>query len=341
MAQIELKNVTKEFDDVVALRNVNLEIEQGEIFGIIGMSGAGKSTLVRCLNYLERPTGGEVIIENEIFSALSEKQLRERRKNIAMIFQHFNLLMQKSVLDNVAFPLIIQGESKKEARKKAKEYLEEVGLLEKAKTYPSKLSGGQKQRVAIARALASNPHILLCDEATSALDPQTTGSILELLKEINSKYGITIVIITHQMEVIQKICNRVAIIENGELAEVGEVVEIFNAPKSVAGQKLIFGNDTKYIDDIQAEVKELQDECRLRAVFETNSAYEPVIANMILSLKEPVNILYANTREVNGKAKGEMILGVKRHQKNAVVEYLQERNLIVKEVLGDVDGTNN
>ena len=331
MAQIELKNITKQFEDVVALNDINLEIEKGEIFGIIGMSGAGKSTLVRCLNFLEKPTSGEVIIEGEKLSGLTEQELRNKRKSIAMIFQHFNLLMQKNVLDNVAFPLIIQGESKREARQKAREYLKEVGLSDKEKAYPAKLSGGQKQRVAIARALASKPHILLCDEATSALDPQTTASILELLKEINEKYKITIVIITHQMEVIQKICDRVAIIEKGDLAEVGTVSDTFKSPRSAAGRRLIInGSET-------TEIKELSEECKLRIVYETNSTYEPVISNMILYLKEPVNILYANTKDVNGTAKGEMILGVKSHQKDNVIEYLQKRNLTVREVINDVE----
>lgn len=331
MAQIVLKDVTKKFDDVTALNNINLEIEQGEIFGIIGMSGAGKSTLVRCLNYLEKPTSGSVSVEGETLSELSGKQLRNKRKSIAMIFQHFNLLMQKTVLDNVAFPLQIQGTKKKEARNKARAFLKEVGLADKEKSYPSKLSGGQKQRVAIARALASNPHILLCDEATSALDPQTTASILELLKEINKKYNITIVLITHQMEVIQKICDRVAIIENGELAEVGTVSDTFKAPKSAAGRKLIINHGEI------PEIKELSEECRLRIVYETNSTYEPVIANMILYLKEPVNILYADTSDVNGTAKGEMILGVTNSQKDKVIQYLQERNLTVREVVTGVE----
>lgn len=336
MAQIELLNVTKKFDDIVALNNINLEIERGEVFGIIGMSGAGKSTLVRCLNYLEKPTSGEVIVEGEKLSDLSEKALRNKRKSIAMIFQHFNLLMQKNVLDNVAFPLIIQGKSKKEARSKAREFLKEVGLSDKEKAYPSKLSGGQKQRVAIARALASNPHILLCDEATSALDPQTTSSILDLLKEINRKYGITIVLITHQMEVIQKICDRVAIIENGNLAEVGSVIDTFKSPRSAAGRRLIFGSESSKLN----ERKELRENHKLRIVFDNESSFEPVIANMILYLKEPVNILYADTRDVNGTAKGEMILGVTDSQKDTVIRYLRGNSITVEEVHCDVDRTD-
>ena len=302
MAQIRLNKVTKRFEDVVALKDVSLSIEQGEIFGIIGMSGAGKSTLVRCLNYLEKPTGGEVEIEGVILGELSEKELRKKRKSIAMIFQHFNLLMQKNVVDNVAFPLRIQGVRKREAREQALEYLKVVGLTEKAKAYPSKLSGGQKQRVAIARALASKPHILLCDEATSALDPQTTQSILELLKGINRQYGITIVMITHQMEVIQKICHRVAIIENGEVAEEGTVEKVFRHPESEAGRKLI-------------------------------------LKEQLREGKEQINILYANTRDVNGTAKGEMILGVSNKSKESVIQYLRDRNLTVWEVDDDVDKT--
>ena len=219
-----------------------------------------------------------------------------------MIFQHFNLLMQKNVVDNVAFPLRIQGVRKREAREQALEYLKVVGLTEKAKAYPSKLSGGQKQRVAIARALASKPHILLCDEATSALDPQTTQSILELLKGINRQYGITIVMITHQMEVIQKICHRVAIIENGEVAEEGTVEKVFRHPQSEAGRKLI-------------------------------------LKEQLREGKEPINILYANTRDVNGTAKGEMILGVSDQSKESVIQYLRDRNLTVWEVDDDVDKT--
>ena len=240
---ITLKNVSKTYETkdgtVHALQDVSLTINKGDIFGIIGMSGAGKSTLVRCLNFLERPTSGTVEIEGKDLSALSEKELRMERRGIAMIFQHFNLLMQKNVMDNVCFPLRIAGVSKADARKRAKELLEIVGLSDKAKAYPIQLSGGQKQRVAIARALASNPKILLCDEATSALDPQTTKSILALLKEINEKYGITIVIITHEMAVVREICNRVGIVGGGHLVETGEVLEVFSHPQSKEAKELV------------------------------------------------------------------------------------------------------
>ncbi len=240
---IQMKNVKKIFtgkdNQVEALKDISLDIYKGDIYGIIGMSGAGKSTLVRCLNFLEKPTSGTVIIEDKDLSVLKEKELRAVRTEVAMIFQHFNLLMQRNVLDNVCFPMEIVGKRKQEARKRAMELLEIVGLKEKAGSYPVQLSGGQKQRVAIARALANNPKILLCDEATSALDPTTTKAILKLLKEINEKYGITIVIITHEMAVVQEICSHVAIIDGGELAEHGTVEEVFSAPKSNAAKKLI------------------------------------------------------------------------------------------------------
>ena len=308
MVEIEVKHLSKTFEQkgitVHALQDINLNIELGDIYGIIGMSGAGKSTLVRCLNYLERPTEGEVLIEGNDLGSLNEKELREQRSDIAMIFQHFNLLMQKSVLDNICFPLQIQGVKKKEARTKARELLKTVGLEEKEKAYPAQLSGGQKQRVAIARALAVNPKILLCDEATSALDPQTTASILALLKQINEQFGITIVIITHQMSVIREICNRVAIIERGALVEDGSVTDIFNHPKSKAAKELILRDrpDTEADRKQDALVGQLKSNRKIRIVFSDNSAFEPVIANMILKFETPVNILRADTKNVGGVA---------------------------------------
>ena len=243
MIEIAVKGLSKTFEKdgivVNALKDIDLAVEKGSIYGIIGMSGAGKSTLVRCLNYLERPTAGQVLIEGEDLGALKEKELLLRRRDIAMIFQHFNLLMQKNVIDNVCFPLEIQGIVRKEARKRAAKLLEIVGLTDKAKAYPAQLSGGQKQRVAIARALAADPQILLCDEATSALDPQTTASILDLLQDINKRMGITIVIITHQMAVVRKICTHVAIMKDGKIEEQGQMEEVFNHPKSKAAQALI------------------------------------------------------------------------------------------------------
>jgi len=248
MSSILIDHVSKTFNDsevsVHALHDVSLQIDSGDIYGVIGMSGAGKSTLVRCLNYLEVPTEGHVIIGDRDLGTLTEAELRRERSKISMIFQHFNLLMQKSVIDNICFPLIIKGVKRREARERARKLLTTVGLSDKEKAYPAQLSGGQKQRVAIARALASDPEILLCDEATSALDPQTTSSILSLLKQINHDLGITIVIITHQMAVVREICNKVAILEKGVLVENGDVDEVFLHPKTRAARTLL-----KYEED--------------------------------------------------------------------------------------------
>ena len=345
MAAIEVRHLYKKFEQkgvtVEALSDINLTVEQGDIYGIIGMSGAGKSTLVRCLNFLEKPTEGQVLIEGQELGALTEKELRGQRSDIAMIFQNFNLLMQKSVLDNVCFPMQIQGKKKKEARESARELLKTVGLSEKEKAYPAQLSGGQRQRVAIARALASDPKILLCDEATSALDPQTTASILSLLKEINEKLGITIVIITHQMSVIREICSHVAINEHGVLVEDGLVEDIFSHPKSKAAKELILrdqpGNNNAPLAGAVQE--RMQGDKKIRIVFSENSAFEPVIANMILQFKTPVNILRADTKNVGGVAKGEMILGLPedRHLQVDIEEYLKEKGLAVEEVTEDVE----
>ena len=243
MAIIEVRNLTKTFDEkksnIHALSDIDLSVEEGEIFGVIGLSGAGKSTLVRCMNLLEKPTSGEVWVDGKNLITLSNKELRFMRREIGMIFQHFNLLMQRNVLDNVCFPMEIAWVKRREATEKAMKYLEIVGLSEKAKAYPVQLSGGQKQRVAIARTLASNPRIILCDEATSALDPQTTGTILDLLKQINKEYGITIVVITHEMRVVEEICDRVAVLDRGNLAEIGIVEEVFRNPKSNAAKSLL------------------------------------------------------------------------------------------------------
>ncbi len=325
---IRIENITKTYmgkdNKVEALKNISLEINRGDIFGIIGMSGAGKSTLVRCLNFLEKPTSGTVFIEDKDLSQLSESELRRVRTQVAMIFQHFNLLMQRNVLDNICFPLEIIGMKRKAAVKRAMELLDIVGLSEKAKNYPSQLSGGQKQRVAIARALATNPQILLCDEATSALDPTTTKSILSLLKEINQRYGITIVIITHEMSVVQEICSHVAIIDSGELAEHGTVEEVFTHPRTDAAKKLVFmaGQTTSV----------MKGEKCVRITFKDNSAFEPVIANMVLECRTPVNILLADTRNINGIAHGEMILQLPEEESAAekMIHYLMERKLEVE-----------
>ncbi len=341
---VEVKHLCKTFTtkegQVDALKDINLSVEKGDIYGIIGMSGAGKSTLVRCLNYLEVPTSGQVIVEGQELGKLTDRQLRALRSSIGMIFQSFNLLMQKSVIDNVCFPLQIQGIGKKEAAAKARKLLRTVGLEDKEKAYPAQLSGGQRQRVAIARALACDPEILLCDEATSALDPQTTASILSLLRKINQETGITIIIITHQMSVVREICNNVAIIENGSLVENGLVEEIFTHPKSRAAKQLIIeGKDPdEWMPEMSADgpatVPLLHEDRRIRIVFGTQSSFEPVIANMVLTMGTPVNILKADTKDVRGVARGEMILGLPadKELQERMIAYLEERGLDVEEV---------
>ena len=339
MPEIVIDNLSKVFSTkdgtVEALKNVNISIDKSDIYGIIGMSGAGKSTLVRCMNFLEQPTEGKVLIEGKSLGDYSKKELQKQREKIAMIFQHFNLMMQKTVLENVCFPLYIQKMKKKEARKKALELLEIVGLADKKNAYPAQLSGGQKQRVAIARALASDPKILLCDEATSALDPQTTSSILGLLKDINGRFGITIVIITHQMSVVREICSHVAIMKEGEVVETGLVSEVFSHPKSKVAKELIL-KDT----DVQSDEKLLITEDRIkhgeriRITFSENSAFEPVIANLVLTFAEPVNILKASTKNIGGVAKGDMILEFKKDstKKEEMKAYLKEHGIEIEEV---------
>ena len=331
---IQVENLCKSFSTksgtVEAARNISFSIEKGEIFGIIGLSGAGKSTLVRCLNLLERPTSGSVWVNGKNLTELSERELRKERQNIGMIFQHFNLLMQRTALDNVCFPMEIVGISKKEARKKALEYLKIVGLEEKALSYPSQLSGGQKQRVAIARVLASDPEILLCDEATSALDPQTTKSILELIRKINKEYGITVVVITHEMSVVQEICNRVAVLERGVLVESGTVEELFRSPKTEAARRLVFSG--------RAQIQKMNGKRLVRVTFKDRSSFEPVIANLVLTYRTPVNILYADTKNIGGSAEGEMILQLPEIEETAekMIEYLRETNMGVEELSFDV-----
>ena len=336
---LEVHNLCKTFTakngSVEALKGVSLSIGKGEIFGVIGLSGAGKSTLVRCMNLLERPDSGDVLLNGESLLKLSKEQLRLRRQKIGMIFQHFNLLEQQTVLENVCFPLEIRGIPRKERREKALELLEKVGLADKANAYPAQLSGGQKQRVAIARVLANEPEVILCDEATSALDPQTTSSILKLLEEINRNLHITIVIITHQMAVVREICTKVAILKDGEVVEKGSVEEIFNNPKSQVAKELILTDGSQ-----QTDLKPvIQSGDRVRIVFSENSAFEPVIANMILKFHEPVNILKADTKNVGGVAKGEMILEFPgdSEKAKAMKQYLKERGLAIGEVTDSVD----
>ena len=332
MALIELKNLGKTFrgktQTVEALRNINLEINKGDIYGIIGMSGAGKSTLVRCINFLEKPTSGSVVIDGQDLATLTPKQLRHVRQEVSMIFQHFNLLQQRDVRGNIAFAMEIAGMKKADIDKRVDEMLEIVGLTDRQHNYPSQLSGGQQQRVAIARALSTNPKIILCDEATSALDPQTTTSILNLLREINKKMGITIVIITHEMSVVESVCTHVAIIDNGDLVENGTVEDVFSQPKSSAAKKLIFRK-------AGADMGSMGDRM-IRIVFEGNASSDPVIASLVMECHIAVNIMYADTRDVNGKAFGQMILQLPEDklQQEKAIYYLQSKGLHVEEVSG-------
>lgn len=331
-AIIEIKQLYKSFkgkeESVHALEDINLTINEGDIYGIIGMSGAGKSTLVRCINFLEKPTSGSVIIDGKDLATLSDKELRTLRHSVSMIFQHFNLLMQRTVEDNVRFPLEIQGISKDACKEKVAELLEIVGLSDKAKAYPVQLSGGQKQRVAIARALATDPKILLCDEATSALDPSTTDSILKLLKEINEKMHITIVMITHQMSVVEDICSRVAIIDKGHLVETGTVEDVFTRPQTPEAKKLVY--------QVGEAVSELNTDRCIRIVFDGNSSFEPVISNMVMECKVPVNIIFADTKNIKGEAHGQIVLQLPEDEKLAekAIYYLRSRNLTVEELDG-------
>ena len=336
LALIELNHLTKTFkgktQTVDALKDINLQIEQGDIFGIIGMSGAGKSTLVRCINFLERPTSGSVVIDGKDLASLTPKELRQLRQQVSMIFQHFNLLSQRDVRGNIAFAMEIAGMKRPQIEKRIDELLEIVSLTDRQHNYPSQLSGGQQQRVAIARALATNPKIILCDEATSALDPTTTTSILNLLREINRKMGITIVIITHEMSVVESTCTHVAIIDDGRLAECGTVESVFSQPKSAAAKKLIFrttGADSGAMG-----------ERMIRIVFEGSSADEPTISDLAMQCHVAVNIRYADTREVSGKLFGQMILQLPEDhlQQEKAIYFLQNKGLRVEEVTDRVHG---
>ncbi|MCR5843110.1 MAG: ATP-binding cassette domain-containing protein [Oscillospiraceae bacterium] len=301
---IVLKELCKTYSsasgDVEALKDINLTIQDGEIFGIIGLSGAGKSTLVRCINLLERPTSGSVIIDGEDITTLPRAALLKMRRKISMIFQGFNLLEQRSVLRNVTFPLEIAGVKSQEAREKALGLLKVVGLEEKAAAYPAQLSGGQKQRVAIARALASDPRYLLCDEATSALDPNTTRSILELLRRINQELGVTIIVITHEMKVIDQICDRVAVIDQSRIAEEGRVSDVFTNPKSQIARELILPQDRAALETSGGK--------KIRLIFDGMQSKEPVISRMTLDCQTPVNIMFADTKDFDGIVYGHMII---------------------------------
>ena len=326
---IAIRGLTKTFgtgsDAVTALRDIDLSVRAGEIFGIIGLSGAGKSTLVRCMNYLEHPTEGSVTVDGKKLGALNKKELLNARRGIGMIFQQFNLLMQRTCLQNICFPMELAGVKKEEAEKRAKELLEMVGLPDKANAYPAQLSGGQKQRIAIARALASDPKVLLCDEATSALDPMTTQSILSLLQKINRELGITVVLITHEMAVIRQICNKVAILDGGKLAEQGTVDDVFMHTKSAAGRRL-FG--------ILPEQEEIPPQPAIRIVFDGEAAEKPIISKLVKDCGLDVNILSADIRQLNQKAYGQMLIARPQDPEDVkrVMEYLALEGLTVEEV---------
>ena len=335
---IEIQHLTKTFTTAggttEALKDVSLTIPDGEIYGIIGMSGAGKSTLVRSINMLERPTSGKIVIDGRDMAALSEAELRAARRDITMIFQGFNLLMQRTCQRNVAFPLELAGMKRGDAMKRAAELLELVGLGDKLKNYPSQLSGGQQQRVAIARALATKPKILLCDEATSALDPQSTQSILGLIRDIHDRLGITGIVITHQMSVVEQICTRVAILDGGEVAEEGKVSEVFAAPQSQAAKRLV------YPEGYEQPVVRFDEGKMLRVVFNGAKATKtPLIAQMALDCGITASILGASTKGIGEKAYGNMLLGIPGGdaELQRAMDYLRSiPDIFVEEVDGHV-----
>ena len=322
---IRFERVSKTFkskkNTVQAVKDVSFSIEKGEIFGIIGFSGAGKSTLVRCINLLEVPTEGNVYLGDINLTKISEKELRRCRQNIGMIFQQFNLLSQKNVIENICYPLLVAGVKKKDAIKRAKELLELVDLKDKEKAYPVQLSGGQKQRVAIARALATSPEVLLCDEATSALDPITTRSILELLKEINEKLNVTIVVITHEMKVVEQICNRVAVMSDGRIEEIGTVKDVFINPKSETARRLILPD--KEISETESEGDVI------RIVFDGQSSNEPIISALSVKCNVMINILGANIENIGGRAFGQMLIELPKDAEKVklIKDYLTEKEI--------------
>lgn len=346
---ITFENITKTYGGkthVQALKGISLTIHDGEIFGIIGKSGAGKSTLVRCINMLEKPTTGKVIIDDKELTAMSDSQLRAERKNIGMIFQHFNLLSSRTVFDNISFPLELAGASKEVIRSKVDSLLELVGLTDRQFNYPSQLSGGQKQRVGIARALASDPKILLCDEATSALDPQTTKSILELLKDINKRLGITIVIITHEMAVIKEICDRVAVIEGGVIKEQGRVIDVFTNPqsetmkefvKSVINMELPEGIKKLGVTDQPSPDRDML----VRFRFKGAATNEPLVVNVARKFNLDVSVLYGNIDYIQDVPFGYLIVVIMGDMKAQTEAYSYIKTQpIESEVLGYVPRTH-
>ena len=340
---IQIQHLNKTFGTgetaVHALEDINLDIRQGEIFGIIGLSGAGKTPLVRCMNLLERPTSGSITVNGQRLAwmegegareklvTISERELRLARRNVTMIFQSFNLLMQRTCLQNVCFPMELSGMPRQQQKARAMELLELVGLRDKAGAYPAQLSGGQKQRVAIARSLATDPKVLLCDEATSALDPTTTASILALLQDLNQKLGVTVVVITHQMSVIEEICSRVAILDGGVIAEQGRVEDIFSNPKTEIGRQLVYPGGVR--------IDQLPPSRVIRIAFNGGSSYEPLIASLAIDCGVKVNILGADTRNIEGKAFGTMLLGLPEDSGEAskALQYIRSQpNITVEEV---------
>ena len=323
---IEIKNLQKVYPsrqgETVALKDINLTIEDGDIYGIIGLSGAGKSTLVRCINLLERPTSGEILIDGEDLTKASKKRLLEIRRKVSMIFQHFNLLQQRTVLKNVE----LAGEIAKieNPTERAKELLEIVGLQDKLSSYPSELSGGQQQRVAIARALMSSPKILLCDEATSALDPETTHSILELLKSLNKRLGLTVVIISHQMSVIEAICNKVAIISNSKIVSNGYLEDVFLSPTDEVAKKLI------YSGHISTGIK---DEKYIKLMFSAE-VDKPIVADLIKNLGVSLSIMYGETKMIGDRVCGQVIFKLLNYEKDieSVKNYLTSQKVPFEEV---------
>lgn len=322
---IRLEHITKEFSSkskkVTAVNDVSIHISKGEIYGIIGFSGAGKSTLVRCINLLEIPTSGKVYFGNQELTSADERELCLARQKMGMIFQQFNLLEQRNVLKNICYPLELAGVSKKDRIQRARELLKLVDMEEKEKSYPSQLSGGQKQRVAIARALATNPEVLLCDEATSALDPITTRSILALLKRINEMFGVTVIVISHEMRVVEQVCDRVAVMSQGVVEEAGEVKEVFLNPKSETARRLILPDKDEAGSDA--------DRHSIRIAFDGQSSFEPVFAALVLESGIKLNILGANTENIGGKAFGQMLVEMPAEQEkqDIVKKMLREKGI--------------
>ena len=332
---ISVEGLTVEFGGFTLFDDISFVVNKKDRIALVGKNGAGKSTLVRCINLLERPTEGSVVIDGTAMETLSPAALRERRRDITMIFQQFNLLMQRSCLKNICFPMELAGVKKADAEKRARELLEMVGLPDKANAYPAQLSGGQKQRIAIARALATNPKVLLCDEATSALDPNTTHAILTLIKDINKKLGITVVVITHQMSVVEEICDSVAILDGGVVVEQGEVREIFANPKTAAARRLVAPNGGSAARDLSSFAP---DDHVVRVTFNGSSAAKPLVASLAAEKGILVSVLSADTRDLSGQCYGSMLLKLPRDTEQAkqAAAYMRSQNgVTVEEVTGE------